>query len=185
MWQYLSPLFFFLCWVGSALFEGGWEYFFPFFAFFSYVPFWKGTFTFLWNQSSKKFFLFCLYNCSFLSFIEIIPFLDTGSYIVLSLYFFIRVFLYALPFIFLFFLKEKRKLRFILFVTCFYWGADILMMYFGGIFVLGNVFGNIPQIIQWYSFFGVSAGSFWVLVINAFLCIFFLERGKKKDFFFL
>jgi apolipoprotein N-acyltransferase len=46
---------------------------------------------------------------------------------------------------------------------------------------LGNVFAQVPLIIQWYEFTGVLGGSLWILGIN-FLTFKFLFRLKKSVF---
>ena len=46
---------------------------------------------------------------------------------------------------------------------------------------LGNVFANIPAMIQWYEWTGTLGGTFWILLIN-FLIFKFLFRWKRRIF---
>lgn len=51
---------------------------------------------------------------------------------------------------------------------------------------LGNTFANQPQLIQWYSLFGVLGGTFWILIINILVfkivyAVFILKQTWKKQ----
>jgi len=43
---------------------------------------------------------------------------------------------------------------------------------------LGNVFANVPSIVQWYEYTGILGGSLWVLLVN--VLVFQLVTSKKK-----
>ena len=43
---------------------------------------------------------------------------------------------------------------------------------------LGNVFANVPSIVQWYEYTGILGGSLWVLLVN--ILAFRLVKSKQK-----
>lgn len=50
---------------------------------------------------------------------------------------------------------------------------------------LGNMFANVPQLVQWYSWTGVSGGSYWILSANFVLFRFIYSRYiQKKEYKF-
>lgn len=46
--------------------------------------------------------------------------------------------------------------------------------------ILGNVFANVPNVVQWYEFTGFLGGSLWVLVMNVLLFKLYKTKDKKK-----
>ncbi|MEK7225817.1 MAG: apolipoprotein N-acyltransferase [Bacteroidota bacterium] len=51
---------------------------------------------------------------------------------------------------------------------------------------LGNAFATHPQWVQWYEYTGTSGGTFWILLSNIFLFLFFCEyqrNGRSKKYF--
>ena len=49
---------------------------------------------------------------------------------------------------------------------------------------LGNVFANLPAVVQWYEFTGFLGGSLWVILMNLLLFRVYQKEDKKKMMFF-
>jgi apolipoprotein N-acyltransferase len=47
-------------------------------------------------------------------------------------------------------------------------------------FNLGNLFGCLPQIIQWYEYTGTLGGSLWILLINVFIAEILWDYKKER-----
>ena len=51
--------------------------------------------------------------------------------------------------------------------------------------ILGNVFANVPILVQWYEFTGFLGGSFWVVLINILFFMLYQYDNKKKKIWVL
>ncbi|MBC8266792.1 MAG: apolipoprotein N-acyltransferase [Flavobacteriales bacterium] len=49
---------------------------------------------------------------------------------------------------------------------------------------LGNVFANVPNLVQWYEFTGFLGGSIWVLIMNILLFNLYIKEDKKGAILF-